>query len=101
MSNLFKALLIVSNLCVVPYCLGNDLDDGIKLDESINDQLEKTKNISYIKQYAIMKVKDGTAIVNGCQGAGNITIAPGTNLNNTTIVNLSNNKDVSAVCNKK
>ncbi len=93
--------MLVSNFWGGPYCLGNDLNDGIKLDEPINDQLEKTKNISYIEQYAMMKIKNGTAIITGCQGTGNIAIGPRTNLSNATIVNLSNNQNASAVCNKK
>jgi hypothetical protein len=93
--------LVISHFFFLPLSWCDDLNDGIKIDDPINDKLEFSKNINFIKQQTKAKMNSGKAIVNdGCQGTGNINVGPGTNLKNTTIVNLSDNKNLSTVCNK-
>lgn len=79
----------------------DDFDGGIDLDEPIKDNLQTGLNIEYIKRNVKSKVARGTAIVYGCEGIGNQTFGPGTNLRGATIVNLSNNKGTNTLCNKK
>jgi hypothetical protein len=103
MKNIIFACVIVSNFFFAPFCWSNDFDDGIQIDENINDQksLELKPNSHYIKQHALMKGSNGTAIVNdGCQGTGNINVV-GDNLKNVTVVNNSNNKNSTTVCAQK
>jgi len=77
-----------------------DLDDGIAVDHHEDDDLQLGVNVQFIKQNAIKKVHSGTAISTGCDGTGNVNIAPGTNLKGATIVNMSNNKNSTVVCGK-
>ncbi len=85
----------------------DDLDDGIELDNPIDDSLDLDKNINFIKRSAIAKSKSKSGGNNssqsesgGCDGTGNIKIGAGSNLKGATIVNLSNNKGTSSVCTK-
>lgn len=81
----------------------DDLDDGIGIDEPIDDSLNLGKNINFIKRSAIAKSKSGNkknSQSSGCDGTGNIKIGAGSNLKGATIVNLSNNKGTSSVCTK-
>jgi hypothetical protein len=80
----------------------DDLDDSIGGDEAIEDKLQINKNIEYIKRNEMAKAKRGAknTIVN-C-GAGNQAFGAGTKFKaNTTIVNLSNNKNAVSICGKK
>lgn len=95
------ALLFLLGLFCQPL-LADDLDDGIGGDDPIEDKLQINKNIEYIKRNAMAKAMSGNknTIVN-C-GTGNMNFAPGTKFkSNTTIVNLSNNKNATSVCGKK
>lgn len=96
-NNIVCFLLVFSLSASTAYA---DLDDGMGLDDAIDDSLDFKSNIQYIKRNALSKAARGTAIVTGCQGAGNQVIGPGANLNNATIVNLSNNKKTSSLCEK-
>ena len=87
--------------------VAGDLDDGIKIDEPINDDIDLDINIQYIKRRAkaaAEATKNGDdvskkIIVNkGCSGTGNQNFGAGANLKGTTIVNLSENKGTSTVC---
>jgi len=84
-----------------------DLDDGIKLDEPINDDLKLDTNLQYIKRRAKAKtesIQDGEEnsdkiVVNdACGGTGNMNFGAGANLKGATIVNMSDNRGSSAVC---
>jgi hypothetical protein len=79
----------------------DDLNDGITADDPINDDLQIDKNIEFIKRNAIAKSLRAKDKDNGCGGSGNQTFGPGTNLSNTTIINLSNNENSNAVCIKR
>ncbi len=84
--------------------LGGDLDDGIAIDEPINDSLKPTINIPFIlmkAKAAELRGKKGLkssrpVITQGDQGQGNITfgvgskIAPGTTIVNTSEIKNSN-----------
>lgn len=85
----------------VPLCWGGDLDDGIAADSIIDDNLQLGKNIQFIKQNALRKAKSGKAIVTGCEGVGNNSFGPGTDLDGATIVNMSNNKNAASFCEKR
>jgi hypothetical protein len=81
----------------------DDLDDGISIDTPINDDLTLDKNINFIKRNAIAKARSkskGGKSSSGCDGTGNIKIGAGSNLKGATIVNLSNNKGTTTVCDK-
>lgn len=89
--------------------VADDLDDGIKLDEPINDDINLDVNIQYIKRRAIAaaeSVQNGNDVNNkivvntACGGTGNQTFGAGSNLTGATIVNLSDNRGSSAVCTK-
>ncbi len=84
----------------------NDLDDGIALDDPINDDLKRTVNIPFIlmkAKGAELRAKKGLnssrpVISQGENGQGNITfgigskIAPG-----TTIINSSEIRDSNSI----
>lgn len=98
-SALFVMLLLTFN------ANADDLDDGIGIDNPIDDGLDLDKNINFIKRSAIAKSKSKSGQSNssqsgGCDGTGNIKIGAGSNLKGATIVNLSNNKGTSSVCTK-
>lgn len=80
----------------------DDFDGGISIDEAIDDKLETTLNIEYIKRNAKAKALRGadSGKSKGCGGTGNQTFGPGANLNGATIVNLSDNKGTTSVCSK-
>ena len=78
-----------------------DLNDGIVADEAINDDLQLKKNINFIERNAMAKSLRGSKDVIVDCGTGNQIFASGANLNGATIVNLSNNKNTTAVCNQK
>lgn len=86
-----------------------DLDDGIKADTPINDDINIDKNIPFIirkaKTAATLsrngKNLSNNVIVNKeCSGTGNQNFGAGSNLRGATIVNLSDNQGISSVCKK-
>jgi len=99
-----KKLVFCLVLSIIFLCTNSsqagDLDDGIELDHHENDDLQLGTNVQFITQNAIKKLNNGTAVTNGCNGTGNINVAPGTNLKGATIVNMSNNKNNTTVCGK-
>lgn len=99
----FIALILLSlNISVS----SDDLDDGIKFDEPINDDLNLDVNIQYIKRRAKAAAEtvenqdiEGKIKVNtACGGTGNQTFGAGSNLQGAIIVNLSDNSGSSTVC---
>ncbi len=100
-------LLIAFIIMLVPgITYSNDLDDGIALDDPINDDLKRTVNIPFIlmkAKGAELRAKKGLnssrpVISQGENGQGNITfgigskIAPG-----TTIINSSEIRDSNSI----
>ena len=94
--------------------ISGDLDDGIGIDKPINDDLQLDINVDFIKRNAKAKAKrntpdgDSNTLTSnslsgpeGCDGAGNIKIGPGTDLKGVRqIINISTNKGVSTICTK-
>ena len=74
-----------------------DLDDGIGIDDKIDDSLQSEPNILFIVNHAKAKARQGSsdAITNG--GVGNISIGAGTDLQGATIINLSDNEGAAVV----
>ncbi|MGR9052070.1 MAG: hypothetical protein ACU84J_05425 [Gammaproteobacteria bacterium] len=96
--------LLFSLLLAAASVNAGDLDDGIGIDEEINDNMQLNSNIDFIKRNALAKAKRKTKngqSDDGCGGTGNQSFGPGANLRNATIVNLSNNKGASSVCIKR
>lgn len=95
-----SALILTLGILTAP-AYAADFDDGIGIDEEINDNLQLNSNIDYIKRNAIAKarrsIKNGKGN-SGCNGTGNQSFGPGANLKGATIVNLSNNKGATSVC---
>ncbi len=84
----------------------NDLDDGIALDDRINDDLKTTVNIPFIlmkAKGAELRSKEGIessrpVITQGQNGQGNIIIGAGTKLRpGTTIINSSQIKNSNSI----
>jgi hypothetical protein len=101
--------LILLGLIFPIYLSASDLDDGIALDNPINDDLQINKNVLYTirraksKLKAKLKVKQKNpnnkrVIISGCNGVGNQTFIGTKFKTGTTIINASNNKDVSSFC---
>ncbi|MGH8497655.1 MAG: hypothetical protein ACRERV_02440 [Methylococcales bacterium] len=83
--------------------VADDLDGGIALDDLvIEDKLDSTLNIEFIKRNARSKALRGAdkGQNQGCNGVGNQTFGPGANLQGATIINLSDNKGTTSVCTK-
>lgn len=93
----FCTLLFTISLISCPLYAG-DLDDGIGIDEDINDNIQLSPNIDFIKRNALAKARRNTDKNSGCGGTGNQTFGPGADLRNATIVNLSDNKGANSVC---
>ncbi|BCX88110.1 hypothetical protein MIN45_P0477 [Methylomarinovum tepidoasis] len=97
---------LVLALGAVPPVMANDLNDGIAIDDPIDDSLKPTLNVPFIlmkAKAAELRAKKGLkssrpVITQGEQGQGNITfgigskIAPG-----TTIINSSEIKNSNAI----
>ncbi len=105
-----KYLIFIALLSVTVYVSADDLDDGIKLDEPLNDDINLDVNIQFIKRRAKAAAESvqnggsagGKVIVNtGCGGTGNQIFGAGSDLKGATIVNLSDNKGTSTVCGGK
>lgn len=87
-------LILISHLVYA-----DEFDGGIPIGEPNTDKLDKSLNIQYIKRNAMAKSIRGTdKNINGCEGTGNQTFGPGTNLQGATIVNLSDNKGATSTC---
>ena len=81
--------------------IGNDLNDSITIDTPVSDNVNVDKNTRFrvMDAKAKAKRKGGKIITNSGQnnGLGNINIGAGANLKGTTIINLSNNKNGTAI----
>jgi hypothetical protein len=102
-TSLFLSLSLLVGSAAVSYA--DDFDGGIPIDDLIDDKLETTLNIEYIKRNAKSKALRGAAkgkkgVNQDCGGTGNQTFGPGANLQGATIVNLSDNKGATSVCTK-
>lgn len=98
--NVLQKLLVATVLVVFKLGTGMaaDLDDGIPLDEPVDDSLKTEINTSFINSKAkgaIMMGNDETVISeeDGVVGQGNIVIQPGVDLPPGVII--INNSDVS------
>lgn len=99
---MFKKILAIILLSGIgSIALANDLDDGLGIDEDIDDKLQLNKNVAFIRRAAKAKAASGKAITNDdtC-GTGNQVIGQGSTLKNVTIVNLSKNRNINAACGK-
>ncbi len=90
-------LLLIFCLYSNTLMAGSDLDDGIDASDALEDSIQIQKNIQFIIRNAKAKAERDSAIT-GCDGAGNQTFAPGTNLKGATIINLSKNTGAASVC---
>jgi hypothetical protein len=77
----------------------DDLNDGIAIDEPVDDGLQMQKNSNFIERNAMAKALRGDKKTIVDCGTGNQVFGPGANLKGATIVNLSNNKNSTSVCN--
>ncbi len=77
-----------------------DLDDGIGIDEPINDDLNLDKNVKFIIRNALAKGGSGqtNGTGSGTCGSGNITIGAGSKVKE--VINISTNTGTTAVCGK-
>ncbi len=78
-----------------------DLNDGIVIDDFIDDAIQTDINRSFIQVVSMVRSSNGSKnfILNGrssdaSAGAGNINIGAGTDLRGATIINLSENNGV-------
>jgi len=75
-----------------------DLDDGIGIDEKLDDSLQSEPNLVFIVNHAKAKARqsnnEDTITENG---TGNINIGAGSDLKGATIINLSDNEDAAVV----
>ena len=102
---MFFRLLAVSFLLVTTHGYANDLDDGIGIDNRIDDGLDLGKNTQFIVRKALSKAKadnkaggkDGSQ--SGSCGTGNIIIGAGSKIKE--VYNISTNKGTTTVCGKK
>lgn len=91
-------VLAFSLIVVAGMAQAGDLDDGIGIDEKLDDSLQTEPNLLFIVNHAKAKARQGnrddTVRENG---AGNITIGAGSDLKGATIINLSDNEDAAVV----
>ena len=94
--------------CVANTAIANDLNDGIAIDEKIDDSLKKEFNSNFIvsksKSRAKARLKRGDdsktiLLEDGISnsGVGNIQIGAGADLQGATIINLSTNNDSAVI----
>ncbi|MCX8049464.1 MAG: hypothetical protein N3A55_07370 [Methylohalobius sp.] len=108
--NIVKTILFASALIFLPgLSLGGDLDDGIELDESLDDSnaLQKGINVPFILMKAKGKELTGKRTGNkmitsrdSSAGQGNIIFGPGAKIApGTVIINRSDNRGATAIAN--
>lgn len=102
-----KTIILIALLLSGQWAVAGDLDDGIKMDEPINDDLKLDTNIQFIRAQAKAaanakaegKTLSSNVIVNDeCGGTGNQVFGVGTDLSNAVIVNISDNRGSSTTC---
>ena len=101
MQKLNRLLLIIFLSPII--AAAGDLDDGIPLDDSIDDSnaLQKGVNIPFILMKAKGKELTGSRVItskDSAAGQGNIIIGPGANIApGTVIINNSDNRGATAI----
>lgn len=102
-----KRIIMILFLLSGQWLYAGDLDDGIAIGEAINDDIKPDTNLQFIMSQVKAKTtakKNGKTtssniIVNdGCGGTGNQVFGAGSNLNNATIVNISDNRGSNTAC---
>ena len=101
-------VLVLFSCSIASLAIANDLDDGIAIDEKIDDSLKKEFNSNFIvsksKSRAKARIKRGAdsktilledGVANS--GVGNIQIGAGADLQGATIINLSTNNDSAVI----
>ncbi len=94
--------VIVSGVALGPVW-ANDLDDGIPVDEPVDDGVKVDTNFTFIVVDAETKARakasgsSGNTVINSENGLGNINIGAGADLSGATIINLSNNEDSTVI----
>jgi len=82
----------------------SDLDDGIGIDEAIDDSINADRNIEFIVTKAKTKARAAAAAGESSEieanGVGSINIGTGTNLQGATIINISTNEDAVSISEK-
>lgn len=99
----FRLFLLITILLNGMNCYAGDLDDGIGIDEPINDDISLGKNVQFIIRNALAKGKSGKSKEGGggqtdACGSGNIVIGAGSKVKE--VINISTNKGTTAVCGK-
>jgi hypothetical protein len=102
---MYSRLLLISLFLVAANSYANDLDDGIGIDNRIDDGLDLGKNTKFIIRKGLSKAKasnkaggkDGSQ--SGSCGTGNIIIGAGSKIKE--VYNISTNKGTTTVCGKK
>lgn len=89
-----QKLVVLFLLCifVVPVLAG-DLDDGIAIDEKIDDELTTERNLDF----QVLHAKTKSNSVSETTGVGNIDLGVGNDLRGATIINVSDNEDAVVV----
>ncbi len=102
-----KLLIGIVCLLLSSFVVADDLDDGIKLDDPINDDLKLEINQQYIMRRAKAaaeatangeETSDKVIVSDSCGGTGNQVFGAGTNLQGAVIVNLSDNRGSNSAC---
>ncbi len=89
-------LAIIALVLSAGLSVAGDLDDGIGIDQPINDDLSLDKNIKFITRKAIAKAKSQQGGGTSACGSGNVVIGPGSKVKE--VINVSTNKGTTAVC---
>ena len=98
---LCSALMSTALLCTPAW--GSDLDDGIAIDEPVNDSVQVDTNTIFTVVHAKTKARaqssgssTDTVTADG-NGLGNINIGAGVDLSGATIINLSDNENSTVI----
>jgi len=106
----FKLMKLIVFMVFFVSCqisFAGDLDDGIEIDEPINDDINLDINIQYIKRRAMAKTEsiqggeenqDKIIVNDSCGGTGNMNFGAGADLKGSTIVNMSDNRGSTTAC---
>ena len=100
-----RSIILITLLLTTGISHASDLNDGIAIDDNIDDSLQRDFNTSFVvtksTTRAIAREKKGkdsnTVILKDGAGVGNIDIGAGSNLKGATIINLSTNKNSTAI----
>jgi len=99
---IFRLAVISLFLMIGNIAYANDLDDGIGIDNAIDDGLDLGKNTKFIVRKSLARQKSdqksGSSSQSGSCGSGNIVIGAGSKIKE--VINISTNKGTTAVCGK-